>query len=101
MSMLSYHISTTGNPWQECAVLNCKNQQNIASKIWFNLEPGSGATDHQGNQVTPGCMIMLGDHIHHREPLAGVCGIKLRKLLGFCFKNLQNWVHVPWVTWEI
>jgi hypothetical protein len=63
MPMLGYHISTTGNPWQECAVLNCENQQNIASKIWFNLEPGSGATDHQGNPVPPKFTFIIGNHI--------------------------------------
>jgi hypothetical protein len=60
---LSDPISTTGNPWRECAVLNCENQQNFAPKIWFNLEPGSGATDHQGNPAPLKCMSMLGGHI--------------------------------------
>jgi hypothetical protein len=60
MFIPSDHISTTANPWQECAVLNCENQQNFAPKIWFNLEPGSGTTDHQGNPALPKCMSMLG-----------------------------------------
>jgi hypothetical protein len=81
-------ISTTRNPWQECAVLNCENQQIFAPQIWFNLEPASGATDHQGNPVAPKCMFMLGDHIHHCEPLGRVHSFKWRKSAKFWFKNL-------------
>jgi hypothetical protein len=64
---LSDHISTTGNPWQKCGVLNCENQQNFTSKIWFNLEPDSGTMGQLGNLLIPKSIFKLGDPISTTE----------------------------------
>jgi hypothetical protein len=56
-------ISTTGNPWRECVVLNCENQQNFVSNIWFNFGLGSGAVVHLRNLIPLNCMFIISDHI--------------------------------------
>jgi hypothetical protein len=56
-------ISTPRNPWQESVVLNCENQQNFVSNIWFNFELGSGAVGYLRNLIPFKCMFLLGYHI--------------------------------------
>jgi hypothetical protein len=54
--MLGDHTSTTANPWLKQTALNCENQQNFTSKIWFNLELGACTMGQLGNLVPPKCM---------------------------------------------
>jgi hypothetical protein len=83
MSMLGYHRSTTGNPWQERAVLNCENQPNFAPKISFNLKQGSGVIGHQGKPVPPKCTFIISDHI-------STTGNPWRECAAFDCENQQN-----------
>jgi hypothetical protein len=102
--IVSDHISTTTNPWQECAALNCQNQQNFASKIWFNLELGSGTMGQLGNLMPPQCMFMLGDHIPPPQTLGRSVGFeiaKISRILVQKFGSISNQIQVLWVNWEI
>jgi hypothetical protein len=95
-------MSTTRNPWPECAVLNCEKQHNFGSKIWFNLELGSGAMGHVGHLRHPKCMFMRSDHISTTLGRSAWLQIaKIRRISLQKFGSIWSWIQVLWITKEI